>query len=309
MNSMRLKPVIRFNARPSLIRRSSLFYQRFVKSVFYGNFSVLLTYAALFFEAKMRLTGKIVLVTGAAEARSIGWGIARALADEGADVAVNDVSRLDELELRAEELRAKGVRAVAIPADVTQPQQVEAMLARVVSELGGLDILASNAGIIRWQPVLDITPESLRAVVNVNLKGNVYVCRAAARQMIAQGRGGRIIITSSVQSDIQFSINPIYGATKYAAHIFTQTLALELAPYNITINHMGPGWVRSALNDPTPDTQTPEGIERQRRGVPLQREGDPYEMGRAVVYLASDDGAYVTGVGLRVDGGLMLGKF
>ncbi len=256
----------------------------------------------------MRLQGKVALVTGAANDRSIGWGIARALADEGADVVVNDVSQIDALEQRAAELRAKGRRALAIPADVTDYEQVNAMIARTVSELGRLDIVCSNAGIIRWEPVLETTPKNLQAVVNVNLKGNVYVCQAVARQMVAQGEGGRIIITSSVQADVQFTINPIYGATKYAMHVFTGCLALELAPYNITVNHIGPGWVASALNDPTPDLQTPEGGERQRQAVPLKRAGDPYEMGRAAVYFAAD-GDYVTGVGLRVDGGLGLGKY
>jgi len=256
----------------------------------------------------MRLQGKVALVTGAANDRSIGWGIARALADEGADVVLNDVSQADALEQRAAELRALGRRAAAIPADVTDPAQVNAMFDCAVRELGRIDIVASNAGIIRWQPILETTPQNLQPVVNVNIKGNVYVCQAAARQMIAQGTGGRIIITSSVQADVQFTINPIYGATKYAMHIFTSSLALELAPYNITVNHIGPGWVPSALNDPTPDLQTAAGVERQRQAVPLKRAGEPYEMGRAVVYLAAD-GDYVTGVGIRIDGGLSIGKY
>ncbi len=256
----------------------------------------------------MRLQGKVALVTGAANDRSIGWGIARALADEGADVVVNDVSQLDALEQRAAELRALGRKALAIPADVTNYQQVNDMVARTVAEMGKLDIVVSNAGIIRWEPLLDVTPRNLQAIVNVNLKGNVYVCQAAARQMVAQGSGGRIIITSSVQADIQFTINPIYGATKYAMHVFVGCLALELAPHNITVNHIGPGWVQSPLNDPTPDLQTTEGIERQRQAIPLKRSGEPYEMGRAAVYFAAD-GDYVTGVGLRVDGGLGIGKY
>jgi NAD(P)-dependent dehydrogenase (short-subunit alcohol dehydrogenase family) len=257
----------------------------------------------------LRLSGKIVLVTGAADDRSIGWGIARALANEGADVAVNDVTHLEELEKRAGELRAMGRRSLAIPADVTQPDQVEAMIGRTASQLGRLDILCSNAGIIRWEPFLDITPKNLQAIVNVNILGNVNVCQAAARQMIAQGGGGRIIITSSVQSDIQFPITPVYGGTKAAMHIFVGCLALELAEHNITVNHIGPGYVESALNDVSPQLQTPEAIENQRRAVPLgHRAGTSYEMGRAAVYFASSDGDYVTGAFIRLDGGLALGK-
>ncbi|MBC7871725.1 MAG: SDR family oxidoreductase [Chitinophagaceae bacterium] len=257
----------------------------------------------------MRLKGKVALVTGAANDRSIGWGIAKALAEEGADVVVNDIANISELEARASEIRTMGCRSLAIAADVTQQTQVDSMFEHTVQELGRVDIVASNAGIIRWERFLDITPANLRLIVDVNLKGNVYVCQAAARQMIKQGEGGRIILTSSVQSDVQFPINPIYGATKKAAHTFVGTLALELAPYNITVNHIGPGWVQSALNDPAPGLQTPEAIEQQRQAVPLKRDGWISEMGRAVVYFASSDGAYTTGAFLRVDGGLGISKY
>ena len=257
----------------------------------------------------MRLKGKVALVTGAANARSIGWGIAEALADEGADVVVNDVAMADELDARAGELRVKGVRALAVVADVSNRAQVDAMVAQTVRELGRLDIVASNAGIVRWERFLDITPAKLRQLVNVNIHGNVHVCQAAARQMIAQGDGGRIIITSSVQADMQYPITPVYGGTKHALHIFVGALALELAPYNITVNHIGPGWVRSALNDPAPGQQTAEEIEAQRLAVPLKRDGSIAEMGRAVVYYASDDGAYTTGTFLRIDGGLGISKY
>jgi NAD(P)-dependent dehydrogenase (short-subunit alcohol dehydrogenase family) len=257
----------------------------------------------------MRLQGKVALVTGAADQRSIGWGIAEALADEGADIVVNDVTREADLQTRAEELKTKGRRALAIIADVSRPHEVDVMVEKTVADLGRLDIVASNAGIIRWEHFLDITPANLRALLNVNIRGNVNVCHAAARQMIRQGQGGRIIITSSVQADMQFPISPVYGATKHAMHIFVSCLALELAPYNITVNHIGPGWVRSALNDPAPGQQTPADIELQKRGVPLHRDGYIHEMGRAVVYFAGPDGDYVTGAFLRVDGGLGIGKY
>ncbi len=257
----------------------------------------------------MRLQGKIALVTGAADARSIGWGIAQALADEGADVVVNDVAGPHELNRRADELRAKGRRALPVVADVTRPAQVETMVAQTVAELGRLDIVASNAGIIRWEHFLDITPVNLRGIVNVNLKGNVYVCQAAARQMIAQGEGGRIIITSSVQADIQYPSDPVYGATKHALHNLVGCMALELAPYNITVNHFGPGWVQTALNDPAPGQQTSDELEQNRQSVPLKRAGLSYEMGRAVVYFAGPDGDYVTGAFIRVDGGLAISKY
>lgn len=256
----------------------------------------------------MRLKGKTALVTGAAHERSIGWGIARALAEEGADVAVNDVVMLDRLDQRAADLQALGVRGLAVAADVTQADQVDVMVERTVQAFGRLDIVVSNAGIIRWEPFFDITPKNLHAIVGVNLKGNANVCRAAARQMIAQG-GGRIILTSSVQSDMQFPITPVYGATKRAMHIFVGGLALELAPYGITVNHIGPGWVESPLNDPAPGLQTERDVEAQRQAVPLKRAGRIDEMGRAVVYFASADGDYATGAFIRLDGGLGISKY
>ena len=257
----------------------------------------------------MRLRGKMALVTGAAHERSIGWGIAHTLAEEGADVAVNDVAMLDQLAQRAADLNALGVRGLALAADVTQSAEVDAMIARAVQAFGRLDIVVSNAGIIRWEHFLDITPQNLNAVVGVNIRGTVNICRAAARQMIAQGGGGRIILNSSVQSDMQFPITPVYGATKRAMHTFVGGLALELAPYGITVNHIGPGWVKTPLNDPSPELQTAKGEEAQRRDVPLGRAGTIEEMGRAVVYFASSDGDYATGAFLRLDGGLGISKY
>jgi NAD(P)-dependent dehydrogenase (short-subunit alcohol dehydrogenase family) len=257
----------------------------------------------------MRLQGKTALVTGASSERSIGWGIARALAREGADVAVNDIAHSDALAQRADDLRALGRRALAVAADVTQREQVSAMIAQTTAAFGRLDIVVSNAGIIRWAHFLEVTPADLRAVVSVNIMGSVHVCQAAARQMIAQGTGGRLIINSSVQADMQFPITPIYGATKKAMHNLVGVLALELAAHNITVNHIGPGWVETPLNDPSPELQTPEGLAVQRRVVPLHRAGTIDEIGRAVVYFASSDGDYTTGAFLRIDGGLGISKY
>lgn len=257
----------------------------------------------------MRLKGKTALVTGAADDRSIGWGIARALAEEGANVVVNDISQPDKLAQRVEDLKQLGVGGLAVQTDVTDPEAVDDMIQQTVEKFGQLDIVASNAGIIHWENFLDITPKNLRAIVDVNIKGNVNICRSAAKQMIQQGHGGRIIITSSVQSDMHFTVTPVYGGTKYAMHTFVGALALELAPHNITVNHVGPGWIRSALNDRAPDQQDEAGIQANRRNVPLKRDGLPIEIGRAVVYFASPDGDYTTGAFIRVDGGLGISKY
>ena len=149
----------------------------------------------------------------------------------------------------------------------------------------------------------------MRAILRVNILGNVNVCRAAAKEMVKQGGGGRVIIVSSVQSDAQFPVTPVYGASKHAMHILVGSMALELAPHRVTVNHIGPGWVRSPLNDAAPDQRTPADLEAQRDAVPLRRDGLSEEMGAAVSYLASPRAAYTTGAFIRVDGGLGISKY
>lgn len=159
----------------------------------------------------MTLKGKVALVTGAAQKRSIGWGIAHALALAGADVAVNDAYHFEELEARAADLKALGCRSLAVRADVTGDEQVVNMVEEVMKAFGHLDIVVSNAGIARWERFGDVTRGNLRDLLRVNILGNANVCRAAAKQMVAQGKGGSIITVSSVQSDVQLPIMCIRG--------------------------------------------------------------------------------------------------
>lgn len=258
----------------------------------------------------MRLKNKVALVTGAASDRSIGWGIATELANEGADLILNDLpSRQTELAERVSDLQNMGHRAVMAPADITRPEEVLRMMNTGIEEMGRLDIACSNAGMIRWESFLDITPDILKAQVNVNVKGNMLVCKAAAQQMIKQGDGGRIIITSSIQTYLHFPITPVYGATKHAMHIFVGGLALELAPHHITVNHIGPGWVKTAMNDTDPEMQTAEDFHNQREVIPLRRAGKTEEMAKAVAYFTLEEAAYTTGAFLPVDGGLGIGKY
>lgn len=258
----------------------------------------------------MQLLNKVALVTGAASDRSIGWGIAKTLAKKGADLILNDLpSKSDALSERVDAIQHLGRRAVMAPADITTADGVQEIMDTGMRALGRLDIACSNAGIIRWQPFLDITPEVLQKQVDINVKGNMLVCKAAAEQMIQQGGGGRIIVTSSVQTYVHFPINPVYGATKHAMHIFIGGLALELAPHDITVNHIGPGWVQTAMNDASPELQSASDIENQRKSIPLPRAGTIEEMGAAVAYFASKQAAYTTGEFLAIDGGLGIGKY
>ncbi|MFQ5426749.1 MAG: SDR family NAD(P)-dependent oxidoreductase, partial [Gaiellales bacterium] len=251
----------------------------------------------------MRLEGKVALVTGAAHDRGIGCGIALALAQEGCDVAVNDVAFAEMGEELAERIQSRGRRARFYRASVAERAEVEGMIEAVVGDLGRLDIVCSNAGTADWQPWTAITRESLEHIVAVNLTGAFNVGQAAARTMVAAGDGGRIVYTSSVHVQMPFPTMAVYGATKQAVRALSESMAVELAQYGITVNHIGPGWVKSQLNDPSPDLQTEEQERATLRLIPIPRPAEPVELGRAVVYLCSSDGDYVTGEFLRVDGG------
>jgi NAD(P)-dependent dehydrogenase (short-subunit alcohol dehydrogenase family) len=257
----------------------------------------------------MRLEGKVALVTGASHERGIGRGIAVALAEEGADVACCDVGFADAGEELAELLRAMGPRSGFYRADVADRAQVDALVERVEADLGPLDIVVSNAGVADWQPFVDITEESFDRIVAVNLTGAFNVGQAAAKAMVRSGRGGRIVFTSSVHVQMGFPSMAIYGSTKQGVRALAEHMAIELAEHGILVNHIGPGWVKSQLNDRSPDLQTAEDEANVMKLIPVHRPSETIEQGRAVVYLCSSDGDYVTGEFLRVDGGLVVGKY
>jgi glucose 1-dehydrogenase len=257
----------------------------------------------------MRLEGKVALVTGAAHERGIGRGIALALAQEGCDVVVNDVGFEEMGEELVEEIRHLGRKAVFIRADVSDRGQVDAMIERVESELGPPDIACSNAGVADWQRFFEITEESFDRIVSVNLTGAFNVGQAAARAMVASGTPGRIVFTSSVHAQMGFPEMAVYGSTKQGVRALCESMAIELAQYGITVNHIGPGWVKSQLNDSSPGLQTEEDEAATLRLIPIPRASEAIEQGRAVVYLCSEDADYVTGAFLRVDGGFVVGKY
>ena len=248
-------------------------------------------------------------MTGAARERGIGRGIAECLAEEGCDVAVNDVAAEDEAAELVDALRQLGRRAFFVQADVSDRKAVDAMVDRVQADLGPLDIVCSNAGIADWRPLLDVTEESFDRLVSVNLSGAFNVCQSAARAMLARGEAGRIVVTSSVHVQMPFAEMSVYGATKAGLKGMVETMAIELAPHGITVNHIGPGWVRSYINDASPALQTEDDVRTTLTLIPAGRPADPQEMGRAAVYLCSRDGEYVTGEFLRVDGGFVVGKY
>lgn len=248
------------------------------------------------------LDGKVALVTGAR--RGIGRGISLELAREGADIAINDVDGQGQAEQVATEIRALGRRAIVVMADVSKQEQVLAMVDRVVGELGGLDILVNNAGVESIIPLLEITPEEWERVTHINLKGEFLCAQAAARQMVAAGKGGAIINIGSVQAGMVLPGRTHYAPSKRAVEALTANLAVELAPHQIRVNCINPGLI---------DTDMTSWVMKDANILPivlekiaLKRAGQPAEIGQVVAFLASDKASYITGQSLYVDGGFQI---
>jgi len=248
------------------------------------------------------LHGKVALVTGAR--RGIGRGISLELAREGADVAINDVEGQAQAEAVAEEIRALGRRAAVVMADVTQPDQVQAMIEQVVQTLGGLDILVNNAGVESILPLLEITPEEWERVTHINLKGEFLCAQAAARQMIAAGKGGAMINLGSVQAGLVLPGRTHYAPSKRAVEALTANLAVELAPHHIRVNCINPGLIDTDMTSWV--MKDPDILPVVLDKIALHRAGQPSEIGHVVAFLASDKASYVTGQSLYVDGGFQI---
>ena len=250
----------------------------------------------------------VALVTGAARDRGIGRGIALALGRRGFDVAVNDVAHEDEGRRRVAELEALGRRAAFLLGDVRTAEGNRRLVAGCVDALGRLDAFVANAGVARWVPLVDVTRDDWSHIMGVNLHGVLHGCRAAAAQMRRQGGGGRIVVTSSVNAVMPFSPLGVYGASKHAVALLVGVLAREWGPDGISVNHVGPGWVDTNINDVSPDFDSDEKRAAAGASVPFGgRPAEPEEIGEAVAYLATS--TYTTGAYLRVDGGLVIGKY
>ena len=241
------------------------------------------------------LSGQVAVVTGANT--GIGQGVAVALAAAGADVALVGRSAADET---AAMVREMGQKAAIIGADLSTIAPVQEVVDRTIAELGGLDILVNNAGIIRRADAVDFTEEDWDAVIDTNLKSVFFLCQAAARHMIGQGRGKIINIASllSFQGGIRV---PSYTASKSGVAGLTKLLANEWAAKGINVNAIAPGYI--ATNN-TAALQADETRNRQiLERIPVGRWGDPSDLGGAAVFLASRASDYIQGHVLAVDGG------
>jgi len=239
------------------------------------------------------LRGRVALVTGAA--MGIGREIALRLASKGADMVLFDLS--EKVHDVVREVEGLGVRAVGITGDVSRREDVERAVSGALSAFGRIDILVNNAGIYPFKPFLEMGEGDWDKVINVNLKGTFLFARQVAPLMVNQ-RYGRIINISSIAGLVGFPALAHYCASKAGIIGLTRALALELAPYNVTVNAIAPGPIE------TPGTQAgPQAQEQIIRAIPVGRIGKPADIASAVAFLASEEASFITGAVITVDGG------
>ena len=254
--------------------------------------------------------GRIALVTGASS--GIGAAVAKVLAANGATVLVNHPPGAESERKAAavvQDIAENGGTAVTACADVSNEAQVDAMVARTVERFGGLDLLVSNAGIERRSPIHQMTLSDWQAVIDVNLTGAFLCARAAARHFLSRdepshGGRGNIIFTSSVHEFIPWAFQSNYAASKGGVMLLMKSLAQELAPAGIRVNSVAPGAIATPINAASRDTA--EELQGLLKLIPSGRVGEPVDVANAVLWLASDASAYVTGTSLVVDGGMSL---
>jgi meso-butanediol dehydrogenase/(S,S)-butanediol dehydrogenase/diacetyl reductase len=252
--------------------------------------------------------GKVIIVTGAG--RGIGRAIAHRLATDRAAVAVNSLTP-QGAERTTAEIKDAGGTAMAIPADVSDRAAVETMVRTTVSELGGLDAMVANAGVVQIRTLLDISPEDLDTILRTNVHGFLYCAQAAAAVMIESGTRGKILGATSVSGREGYEFMGHYSATKFAIRALMQSAAKELARHGITVNCYAPGYVQtdmavtigtgvSAYLGLDPNVAVAEYVKR----IPMGRLQEPEEVAGLVSFMLSSDADYMTGQTVGIDGGV-----
>ena len=259
--------------------------------------------------AEKILKGQKALVTGGNS--GIGKAVAIALGEAGAEVVVNYRRGEDQAREVVAEIEKSGSHAFAHQADVSQEDQVSAMFEKMKAELGTIDILINNAGLQQDAPIDEMTLDQWNLVINVNLTGQFLCAREAVREFKRRGvvpevscAAGKIICMSSVHEIIPWAGHVNYAASKGGVMLMMKSIAQEVAPYRIRVNSIAPGAIRTPIN--TDAWQTPEAYEALMTLIPYRRIGEPEDIGRAAVWLASDHADYVNGISLFVDGGMTL---
>ena len=250
------------------------------------------------------LKNKVALITGAR--RGMGRSHALTLAKAGAKVVISDISQEDS-EKVVKEIEKAGGEAIAVKCDVSKKAEVEEMVKKVIDKWGKIDILINNAGICQFKPFLELTEEEWERTIKINLKGYFLCAQTCAKEMVKQKSGVIINIASIAMGQVGCGFPNLahYCASKGGIVGMTETLALELAPYNIRVNAISPGAIETPMVDPLKsDAKT---LEATLARVPMHRMGQPQEISNLVLFLASDESSYMTGSTVVIDGGWLAG--
>ena len=258
-----------------------------------------------------RLKGRNIIITGSGS--GIGAGIAADLANNGANVVVADINVENGTKV-ADRISKAGGKAVAVPVDVSNRESIKKMIAETIAAFGSLDVMFNNAGIIQTASYLEITEADWKRLMDVNGLGVLMGTQEAAKQMIAQGRGGKIINTASIGAKQGYPEFAHYCASKFAVAALTQAAARAFAEHKITVNCFGPGVVHTALWDQLNrefmekgiTTKADQAINDFSTGILMGRYSTPQDIVGVTTFLASSDSDYITGQTVMVDGGMVL---
>jgi glucose 1-dehydrogenase len=245
--------------------------------------------------------GKVAIVTGGNS--GIGKAIVLELARQRANIVIDYRSRPEDTEALAEEVIALGDQAIGVHADVGKVADLRNLIDAAVTKFGRVDIMVNNAGVETRTSILDTTEEQYEMVLGINLRSAFFGTQFAARQMIKQGRGGRIINISSVHEDWPMPGNTAYCLSKGGMRMLTRTAGVELAPYNILVVGVGPGAVATPINTAT--LHDPAALKKLDAAIPLGRLAQPEEIASVVAFLAGDGARYMTATTVFADGGIM----
>ena len=248
-----------------------------------------------------RLTGKIAVVTGSGS--GIGQAIAERLAQEGASLVVDYRDHIEQAQDTQQKIAAAGGKSILVQADVSKLADCTNLIDQAWQQLGSCDILVNNAGIEKSANFIDVTEADFDAVMDVNFKGAFFLTQAFVRKLVAAKRPGRVINISSVHEDMVFPHFATYVCSKGAMRMLMRNLAVELGPLNITVNNIAPGAIDTPINKSLL-ADKPK-LDALLANIPLGRLGKPEEVAGVAAFLASDDGAYVTGSTYFLDGGLI----
>jgi glucose 1-dehydrogenase len=249
----------------------------------------------------MSLKGKVAIVTGGNS--GIGLSVVIELAKQGANIVIDYVSHPEATEALERQVAALGDQAIGVKADVSKVTELQGLIDAAVKNFGRLDIMVNNAGIETRTSVLDTTEEQYEKVLAINLKSAFFGTQLAARQMIKQGEGGRIINITSVHEDWPMPGNTAYCLSKGGMRMLTRTAGVELAPHNILVVGVGPGAVATPINLST--MKDPALMKKLNSAIPLGRMARPEEIGSVVAFLAGEAASYVTATTIFADGGIM----